>query len=155
MCKDCGFEFYRNVAAAVAVVVRFENEVLFTIRSMDPGKGKLDLPGGFADPDESLEEVARRELREELQLELPTLGYLFSEPNVYPYKGVNYRTLDAFFDARFDRRPVTAPGDDVAGVVWQRLDDVKMDRIALPSIKKGIARIADTTFKFDTDHNNA
>jgi len=103
-CKECNFTFYRNVAAAVAVVVRCRDEVLFTIRATDPGKGMLDLPGGFVDPQESLEEAAKRELLEELRIDESSLRYLFSEPNIYRYRDVDYNTIDAFFEVQLDEK---------------------------------------------------
>lgn len=141
LCKNCNFTFYRNVAAAVAVIVRCKDEVLFTIRARDPGKGMLDLPGGFVDPKESLEEAARREILEELRIDVCALRYLFSEPNVYRYRDVNYNTIDAFFEVQLKEKPIIEVGDDVAGFVWQTLNDLKIDAIALSSIKKGVEKL--------------
>ena len=141
ICKECNFTFYRNVAAAVAVVVRYRDEVLFAIRARDPGKGMLDLPGGFVDPKESLEEAAEREILEELRIDVSTVRYLFSEPNVYRYRDVDYNIIDAFFEVQFDEKPMVEVGDDVAGFVWKTLDALEIDRIALSSIRKGIEKL--------------
>ena len=46
-CIKCSFVLYHNCAAAVAVVVLYKDEILFTRRSQYPEKGKLDLPGGL------------------------------------------------------------------------------------------------------------
>jgi NADH pyrophosphatase NudC (nudix superfamily) len=141
VCTDCRFEIYRNVAAAVGVIIRCHENILFTVRADDPGKGMLDLPGGFVDPGESLEAAARREIREELNIELPGLVYVFSEPNVYPFRGVTYHTLDAIFETRLHESPVMTASDEVAGVAWLSIEDLDLDRIALRSIKNGIARL--------------
>jgi ADP-ribose pyrophosphatase YjhB (NUDIX family) len=141
LCKKCNFTFYRNVASAVAVVIRCKDEVLFTIRATDPGKDMLDLPGGFVNPKESLEEAARREILEELRIDVGTLRYLFSEPNIYSYKDVNYNTIDAVFEVQFDEKPMVGIGDDVAGFVWRTLNDLKIDDIALSSIRKGVEKL--------------
>jgi len=145
-CKECNFTFYRNVAAAVAVVIRCKDEVLFTIRARDPGKDMLDLPGGFVNPKESLEEAARREILEELRIDAGTLRYLFSEPNVYRYKDVNYNTIDAFFEVQLDEKPTVDVDDDVSGFVWQTLNDLKIDEIALSSIRKGVEKLKTAAF---------
>lgn len=141
LCKECNFTFYRNVAAAVAVVIRCKDEVLFTIRGRNPGKGMLDLPGGFVDSKESLKEAAKRELLEELRIDVGTLRYLFSEPNIYRYKDVNYNTIDAFFEVQLDEKPIIDVGDDVSGFVWQTLNDLKINEIALSSIRKGVEKL--------------
>ena len=57
-CGDCHLQYYVNSAAAVACLI-FNNEgkLLVTRRAVDPDKGKLDLPGGFIDPNETAEEA--------------------------------------------------------------------------------------------------
>ena len=140
-CRACDFIFYWNVAAAVAVIIRYREQVLFTIRARDPGQGLFDLPGGFSEPQETLEDVARREIREELKLELNNLRYLFSLPNLYPYKDVHYHTIDAFFETRLEQMPSIVAGDDVMGFEWKHLNDVSLDQIALPSIRACIKKL--------------
>ena len=65
-CSQCDFVMYQNIAAAVAVLIRCEDELLLTKRNQNPKIGKLDLAGGFTDPKESAEETCSRELKEEL-----------------------------------------------------------------------------------------
>jgi len=51
--------------------------VLLIQRGKAPGKGRLALPGGFVEPQETLQAAALRELREETQLRvLPASGEL-------------------------------------------------------------------------------
>jgi ADP-ribose pyrophosphatase YjhB (NUDIX family) len=78
-CEACGFELYLNVAAAVAGLIRDERgRLLITVRGKEPGKGKWDLPGGFADPNESAEQALAREIREEVGLEVTAMRYFGS-----------------------------------------------------------------------------
>ena len=49
-CTHCGFVYYFNPSSAVACFIRSEaGELLLVRRAKDPGKGTLDLPGGFVD----------------------------------------------------------------------------------------------------------
>ena len=65
-CADCGFELFMNPSASVAVFIRNgEGELLFVVRGCEPAKGTLDLPGGFTDIGETVEEAVRREVMEE------------------------------------------------------------------------------------------
>ena len=43
----CGFHYFQNVASAVMVALCWQDELLVAVRARDPGKGLLDLPGGF------------------------------------------------------------------------------------------------------------
>ena len=57
LCHDCGFTYFHNIAAAVAVVFRYQDKILFTVRNMDPDKGKLDLQGDLSTPRKLLKKL--------------------------------------------------------------------------------------------------
>ena len=77
MCPDCGFDLYNNVATAVGLIIQDINKnVLFEVRAKEPRKGFYALPGGFVDFDESAEEAAMRECREEIGVEIDNVKYL-------------------------------------------------------------------------------
>ena len=63
-CEHCTFTVYRNVVAAVAAIIECGSKIIMTRRAKEPGKGKLDLAGGFVDDNETLEESLKREVRE-------------------------------------------------------------------------------------------
>lgn len=119
-CNDpaCGWTFFTNVAAAAAVLLMHEGKVLLVRRTRQPSAGKLGIPGGFVDPHESAEQAARRELREELRLDLPpqTLRFLCTAPNVYPYAGVTYHSLDTYFVAELPELPSWFDATEIAGL---------------------------------------
>lgn len=137
-CLHCGFVYFHNVAAAVAVVLKFENKVLFTIRNNEPDKGKLDLPGGFVDPGERGELAACREIKEELGLDLDVsnLKYITSAPNNYLYKTVLYKTLDLFFEYELDAAAIhiEAP-DEIQSIAWIDPKVMDLDAIGFSSIR--------------------
>ncbi len=132
-CADCEFQFYRNAASAVAAVILFEDELLLGKRGRNPCKGLLDLPGGFVDPGESLEAALFRELEEELGLHVNKASYVCSGSNRYHYANVEYDTTDAFFEIRFDERPVVKAMDDLEAVVWLKLREIELDQFAFAS----------------------
>lgn len=109
-------------------------------RGREPARGRLDLPGGFVDPGESLEQAVHREIKEELGLNLPAVAYLGSEANQYLYANVLYDTTDAFFEVRFDRKPTVTAMDDVAAVSWHSLAELKINDLAFDSQKKVLRR---------------
>mgnify|MGYP006198857283 FL=1 len=140
-CYDCDFVLYHNIAAAVALVFTFDNKILFTVRNVDPDKGKLDLPGGFIDPNETAEEAACREIAEELGLRIKPsdLKYITTSPNNYLYKNVAYRTLDIFYECRLTNDAITINAkDEIQQLVWLKRDAIDLDAIGFISIRKVI-----------------
>lgn len=139
-CPACGYVFYLNAATACAAIIACGDEILLAARARDPGKGLLDLPGGFVDPGEGAEEGLLRELREELGLTLRAgdLRFLLSRPNRYEYAGVAYATCDLVFVAELAAKPALVAADDVAAVAWVRKAAVDLSRIAFPSIRAAL-----------------
>ncbi|MDR2629636.1 MAG: NUDIX domain-containing protein [Spirochaetaceae bacterium] len=100
-CPDCGFTYYHNTAAATGCIISVDKTIMLLVRAKEPGRGKLDLPGGFVDPGEGALEGLRRECREEIGWEPSGDFVLFASfPNTYPYKNIIYNTCDLFFTIR-------------------------------------------------------
>jgi NADH pyrophosphatase NudC (nudix superfamily) len=139
-CGACGFTYYFNTASAVAVFIEDgAGRVLFIRRGRDPAEGKLALAGGFTDPGETGEEATRREIREELGLELSEVGYIGAWPNVYHAGGFVVHVLDIFYRARLASTEMTLNADEVSGAEW--LDPARVDPadIAFPSMRSALA----------------
>ena len=82
-CPHCGYGAYYNpkpVAAAIPITP--DNHIILLKRGFDPGKDLWTFPGGFVDLGESVEEAARREAQEELEIaiELTRLVGVYSRP---------------------------------------------------------------------------
>jgi NADH pyrophosphatase NudC (nudix superfamily) len=137
-CNHCGFEYYHNIAAAVAVVFTFEDKLLFTVRNENPDIGMLDLPGGFIDPKENAEAAACREIKEELDLDiLPSdLKYITTSPNEYLYKNVPYRTMDLFYECAltYDKLTIKA-NSEIKDLVWIKRNEINLTQIGFVSIR--------------------
>lgn len=138
-CDRCEFNFYHNNAAAVTAVIRHGTRIAWTLRGREPGRGMLDLPGGFVDPGESLETAMLREIEEELGVSLRAPRYLFSLPNEYPYRDVLYQTTDAFFEFELDA-PFAAnlDHDEVLRLEWLQLEEVDVERIAFVAVRNAV-----------------
>ncbi|MCQ2191784.1 MAG: NUDIX domain-containing protein [Paludibacteraceae bacterium] len=140
-CGNCGFTFYLNpAAAAAALITNGKGQLLLTRRAFEPKKGTLDLPGGFAELDETLEEAIRREIREELNAELVNLQFFCSAPNRYPFSGLIVHTLDCFFTAQLADGTTLVSGDDVDSYVWLAPEEIDVEQIGLDSIRNTVAK---------------
>lgn len=103
-----------------------------------------DLPGGFVDPDESLEEAVVRELQEELGIQISGAKYISSYSNTYLYKEVEYKTCDAFFVVKLEQKPEIIAQDDVATVAWLKLSELDIERFAFESAKKAVLTLSES-----------
>lgn len=141
-CQDCGFTYYANPCSATAAfIVNDRQEMLVVRRAKEPAKGTLDLPGGFVDMYETVEEGMRREIKEETGLEITDIKYLFSSPNVYEYSGMGVHTLDMDFLVRVhgDIPPIKA-ADDAAEALWIPIKEVNPAEFGLTSIRNAVIR---------------
>ena len=67
-CLKCKTIHYQNPKPTATLICPKDDKILFVKRAFDPGKGEWSLPGGFLELGETLEEGAKRELKEETNL---------------------------------------------------------------------------------------
>jgi len=82
VCPACGFILYRNPVPGVGVLVEMEGGIVLIKRGQPPFVGWWALPAGYIEADESVEQAAVRECREEtgLEVELLELFGVYSFP---------------------------------------------------------------------------
>jgi 8-oxo-dGTP diphosphatase len=115
-------------------------KVLLIERGIEPYKGKWALPGGFLKMDESAEEGARRELKEETGLETAYIRqfHTFTAPDRDPRE----RVVTIAYYALVRLQDVVG-GDDAAKAQWFSLDEVP----ALAFDHDHILRMAETALR--------
>jgi mutator protein MutT len=148
-CEDCGFTYYANPCSATAAfIINDKEEMLVVRRAKEPAKGTLDLPGGFCDMGETVEEGMIREIKEETGLEVRDIKYLFSSPNEYMYSGMGIHTLDMDYLVRVhgDSIAITAE-DDAAEAMWIPINKVNPAEFGLTSIRNAVIRFLDETLR--------
>ena len=146
-CRDCSFTYYHNVAAAVAAILQYDKKIVLIKRAKEPGRGKLDLPGGFVDPKESAEEAVIREIKEELHIDIREPKYLGSYPNVYKFKDVLYHTCDLFFYCKIEALPTDFDKIEIKELVLINHSDIPIDKIAFESTKVAIEQFGQMTLR--------
>ncbi len=118
---EAGHENWINPATGVSAYVIKDGKVLFGVRSSDPGRGRLDVPGGFVEVHESAEQAAIREAKEEFDIDIILTNCFGTYPSVYEGRPA----LNIVFIATMSDQNITA-SDDMSGgdPVWRSIEDL-------------------------------
>ncbi|MDO9455990.1 NUDIX domain-containing protein [Nocardioides sp.] len=119
---------YVAVDVAAFTIADDELVVLVVERGVGPFRGALALPGGFVLPDETLEEAARRELREETGVDEPVLEQLRSYGA--PARDPRARTVSVAHLAVLSEPVSPVAGTDAASAAWRAVADVRRAGLA-------------------------
>lgn len=143
VCASCGTELFLNTAAAAAgIIYDSRKRVLFTQRNKNPGMGKLDLPGGFIDYGENVEEGLRREISEELDLVVEEMNYFASFPNIYVWEGYEYHVVDLFFECIVKDFSTLHLSDEIETIEYRNPQQVMREEVCFESIWRVINAIS-------------
>jgi len=141
-CNDCSFDYYFNAsAAAAALIFDSEGRLLMTRRAINPHKGKLDFPGGFAEHNESAEQTVIREIKEELGANVKKLTYFGTFPNQYEFSGMTVFTLDSTFITELESLDNLVAMDDISSIEFIRPENINMEDIPFMSMKNTIKKL--------------
>ena len=143
-CTKCNYVYFHNCASAVMAIIEVNRGILVAKRNHGPKKGLLDLPGGFSEYHESLEQALAREIKEELDLDLKSVSYFGSEPNVYRYKGVTYFTIDAVFVCKPRNFSVMKPNHEISEIFVMKPSSIDLRRVAFKSARNAIRKYLTT-----------
>ena len=117
-CPRCRYMIYDYPRPSAGVLVVKDDAVLLVRRGHTPRSGCRDVPGGFMDANEGIEDAARRELREETGLTLGRLEPLGFYWDTYALPGFGrFPTMNWYFVGRW-RRGVPVAADDAASAEW-------------------------------------
>ena len=117
-CPHCGR--YTNRGVTVNSLIINENKIVLIERGVNPYKGYWGLPGGYVGWDESAEEAAIRETKEETGLQIKNLIFICvnTNPQRHPKQAINIAYLSTKFSGDF------SPSDDAAKAKWFSLDEL-------------------------------
>lgn len=125
-CESCGRSWYRNAAPTAGCAIVRDGKALVTTRGSEPEKGRQDVPGGFLRYDEHPIDGVKREVREELGIEIAVTMADCLQIVPHRYGAEGDWVLAIGFKARYVAGdPV--PADDVAAITWvgpHELDDL-------------------------------
>jgi NAD+ diphosphatase len=157
-CRRCGAKFiehhshvytcpnkhviYANASPAVAaIIVNSKCDILVTRRAAEPKKGMLDLPGGYCDGAETLENALYRELQEELDVtpqQYTKPIYLYSGTDDYEYGNETLPFLSCTFVVKLVEDVIPAAKDDVAEAFFVPVNDIKPESFCYSNIQQAL-----------------
>ena len=138
-CPACAFTYYFNpTVSAGAFLSDGGGRRLVVRREKEPGRGLLGIPGGFVDIGEMAEDALRREVREEVGLEITDVRFLGSFPNRYLYKGVTYPVCDLLFTGTALNPESARELDGVMEIEWRTLESLRDEEFAFESMKAAL-----------------
>lgn len=127
VCPACGFVHFRAPKVGVSLVVEDNARILLVRRAVEPGKGMWSLPSGFVEFDESPQEAAVRECKEETGLTLSDLVLMEAAHYTDDYRGSGINLVygsqvasgllhpgDDASEARFFSRDELPAGQEIA-----------------------------------------
>lgn len=131
ICEDCGTIHYQNPKLIAGCIPVWGDRVLLCKRAIEPRLGYWTLPAGFMELGETLAEAARREAREEanVELEIDQLYAVFSLPHI--------SQVYAFFRARMVEERFSAGPESLETRLF-REEEIPWDQISFATVYRAL-----------------
>jgi len=133
-CPACGLVAYPRVSPAMMVLVTRGHELLLARANRFPGAMYSAL-AGFVEPGETIEDCIRREVREEVGVEVAGITYFASQSWAFPH------SLMIAYTAEYAGGELNPDRNEIADAQWFALDALP----ALPSHVSIARRLIDAT----------
>ncbi|WP_348759764.1 NUDIX hydrolase [Candidatus Methylocalor cossyra] len=131
ICPNCGIVHYQNPKIIAGCIPVWQDRVLLCRRAIEPRLGYWTLPAGFMELGETLAEAARREAREEadIEVELESLYTLFSLPHI--------SQLYAFFRARMVSEHCAAGPESLEARLFLE-EEIPWDELSFATVHRSL-----------------
>ncbi len=111
ICPQCESISYPRLSPAVIVAVLKDNQILLANSQRFPAK-LYSVLAGFVEPGETLEECVKREVREEVGIDVKNICYFGSEPWPFP------DSLMVAFTAEYEGGEIRIDNSEIAAARW-------------------------------------
>lgn len=119
-CPACGLLAYPRLAPAVITLVEREDGAALLARGRSFRVPMYSCLAGFVEPGETLEEAVRREVREEVGVELGEVRYRASQPWPFPH------SLMIGFEATWASGDIVIDESEIEDAQWFTPDELPM-----------------------------
>ena len=117
ICPRCGLINYPRLSPAIIVAVIKDNQILLANSQRFPAKFYSVL-AGFVEPGETLEECVKREVREEVGIDVKNIRYFGSQPWPFP------DSLMVAFTAEYAGGEIRTDNCEIADAGWFPADNL-------------------------------
>jgi len=117
ICTTCGQIYYPRLSPAIIVAVVKGDRLLMGNSPRFPSKFYSVL-AGFVEPGENLEECVKREVREEVGIEVKNINYFGSQPWPFP------DSLMIGFTAEYDSGEINVDKNELTDASWFARDEI-------------------------------
>lgn len=125
-CSTCGATHYRNPRVIVRSIVQLADTILMCQRANEPARGQWEVPSGYLECGETLEEGAARETYEET-------GVILDPRRLSLYSVVSLATIDQVaisFHITLTERPQIRRGCECLDVAFKAGREITKDQVA-------------------------
>ncbi|MAZ61093.1 MAG: NUDIX hydrolase [Candidatus Marinimicrobia bacterium] len=119
-CKNCKSIHYQNPKPTATLICIKNDEILLVKRAFEPAKGEWSLPGGFIELGETPEDAAKRELKEETNLDGEAVQLIGSCSH---FNSIFGDVLLLGLTMKIDNWENLIPGDDAQSAGFFKLKD--------------------------------
>lgn len=139
-------EFPERPLVGVGAVIIENNRILLVKRANEPNKGKWSVPGGLVRVGESLVDALKREIREEVGVEIEVDDVACVSEEIFRNGEVRFHYVIIDFFARIIHGKAT-PGSDAAEIRWvpihevDKIETVDFVKELINSISRGREKI--------------
>ena len=133
VCKKCGFIDYKNPKIVAGSLVVKNKKILLCRRAIEPSYGKWTFPSGYLDANETPEEGAIREAKEEvnIRIKLKKLFIIFT---------VRKKNLIQFVFLADHVNKTYKPGIETLEAKYFSFDEIPWRHLAFPSVAYAIKK---------------
>lgn len=125
-CEACGYTMFPKISPAVIVAVE-RGDTLLLARASRFAENLYSVLAGFTEPGESLEDTVRREIKEEVGIEVKNIRYFGSQPWPYP------DSLMIGFTAEWASGEIAIDDDEINDARWFTVEDMPLipDKVSI------------------------
>ena len=111
VCPACGHSSYPRLSPAIIVAVTRDDRLLLA-RAHNHPPGRFSVLAGFVEPGETLEECLRREVKEEVGIDVKNIRYFGSQPCPFPH------SLMIAFTCQYAGGDLVLEEQEIAEAAW-------------------------------------